>query len=169
MAVIDNYVDPLIVNNTVSKLLRGINAHGAQLLGFYATVEKAAGDSDTSKWRFFKGLPPNLIPWAILVGCDALAGGTSFDLGLYNPNKGTVLSANCFMTAQTLAVAAKLAPMTALNGMGNVDQAVHMKRLYEYAGHTTKTKLAAYDMVLTGNTVGGAAGTISVLMIASQG
>lgn len=172
MAVVDAYVDGNIRTSGfgVSKLLKSAQAHGAQLWAFAATVELAAGDDDGSKYRFFYGLPPNLVPYEIRVGCDTITAGTDFDLGLYRTNLGAVLVKDCLMDGQTLATAAKLGSAQALPGMGIVDIAVVPgKRLFEYAGHTVKNKLAAYDMVLTANTVGSAAGTVSIIMLAFQG
>lgn len=169
MAVVDKYVSDLITGNVVDKLLQAINAHGAHVHAVFATEELAAGDDDGSVYRFFKNVDPNLIPLAILVGCDAITGGTDFDFGIYKPDLGAVIDKDVFMDGQTLATAAKLGLATALNGMGAVDVANYGKRIYEHAGHTVLTKLEAYDLALTGNTVGTAAGTVSVIMLVAQG
>lgn len=172
MAVIDAYVSPFALGNTVSRPDKAINANtGAECYWLYNTFAKAAGDSDTSKWRLFRNLDANLIPVMIVLACDALAGFTSASLGLYKPDVGGAAdAAACFMSAVSIAAgAASLNPKTAFDGMAAVGHNLYGRRLFEHAGHTIKTKRIAYDLVLTGNTVGGAAGNISVGVLLCQG
>lgn len=169
MAVEDKYVSDLITGNVVNKLLAAYNAHGTPIQAVYATEELAAADDDGSKYRFFKNVDPNLIPIAFLVGCDTITSGTDFDLGLYRPDLGAVITKDVFMDGQTLATAAKLGFGVALNGMGNVAIENFGKRIFEHAGHTILNKLESYDIVLTANTVGSAAGTVSIIGLFAQG
>lgn len=172
MAVIDAYVSPNASGNTVSKPDKAINANtGAECFWLYNTFAKAAGDSDTSKWRLFRNLDANLIPIMIMVAGDAIAGFTSASLGLYVPDVGgAAKAAACFMSAVNIAAgAASLNPKTAFDGMVAVGHNLYGRRLFEHAGDTIKTKLIAYDLVLTGNTVGANAGNISVSALFAQG
>lgn len=170
MPVEDKYVSDFISGNFVNKLLPAINAHGAHVHALFATEEIAAADDDGSKYRFFKNLDPNLIPLAIMVGNDAITGGTNYDVGLYRPDLGTVLNKSVFAEGLDMsAAAASLNPKTAKDGMKDLAIENYGRRLFEHAGHTVLTKLEAYDLVLTADTCGTAAGTISVLLLVAQG
>lgn len=169
MAVVDQYVNSNISGNVVTKALKAI-ASGAQIKVMLETFEIAAADSDGSVYRVFKSVDPNLIPLAILVACDAITGGTDFGVGLYNENLGTVINKDAFRAGMDLSSAvASLNPKTALDGMSGVDIANMYKRIFEHAGHTVSNKKASYDIALTGDTVGTAAGTVTVAMLYLQG
>ncbi len=169
MAVENKYTDSNISGNTITKLLSALASGTADLFVAAATFEVAAADDDGSIYRVFKSLNPNLVPLWIGISCDAITGGTDWDLGLYRPDLGAVIIKDVLMDGQTLAVAAKLGPAAALSGLSNVDQANVGRRLFEHAGHTARTKLEAYDMALTANTVGSAAGTVTVVALFAQG
>lgn len=170
MAVEDKYVNSNISGNVVNKLLAGINAHGSHVHALFATVEVAAADSDGSKYRFFKNLDPNLIPLGIFVANDAITAGTDYGVGLYRPDLGAVIDKDAFAAGLDMsAAAASLNPKTAKDGMAAVAIENMGRRIFEHAGHTIQTKLEGYDLVLTADTVGSAAGTISVLMLVAQG
>ncbi len=169
MAVENKYVNSNIQGNVVNKLITALAAGTADLFLAAETFEVAAADDDGSIYRVFKSLNANLVPIWIGISCDAITGGTDWDLGLYRPDLGAVVIKDCLMDGQTLAVAAKLGPAAALSGLSNVDQANVGRRLFEHAGHTPKTKLEAYDMALTANTVGSAAGTVTIVGLFGQG
>lgn len=169
MAVQNKYTSSKITGSTLNQLMTNQEAAtGASGLWAAATFEIAAADDDTSVYRVFKGVNPNLIPISIGISCDTITAGTDWDLGLYRTDLGTVVDADCFMDGQTLATAAKLG-VGALNGMAAVDVANVHWRIFEHAGHTVPTKLEAYDIALTANTVGSAAGTVTVVMNFAQG
>lgn len=171
MAVVNYYVDTTKISGNVVSKLQSMSNVGTDLVHMMIVFDVAATDSATSTYRLFKELDPSLIPVEICIGCTALTGGTSYSLGLYRPGlTGAVLSANVFMNAQTLAVAvASLNPKTALDGLANVGVANMHRKLYEHAGHTVKTKLTGYDLVLTANTPSTVAGTIAVAAKFMQG
>ncbi len=169
MAVVDKYTDTKFTGNILTgDLLSAGNAAANQLFVAIATFEVAAADDDGSVYRVFKNINPSLIPTQIGISCDAITNGTDWDLGLYKPDLGAVVDKDCLMDGQTLASAAKLG-LGALNGMGGVDVADINKRLFEHAGATISTRPEAYDMALTANTVGTAAGTVSITAIFCQG
>lgn len=169
MAVQDKYTDSNISGNAVTKLLKSINAQGAQIGALLATFEVAAADDNGSKYRIFKSLDPNIIPLAILVGTDGITGGTAYDIGLYKPDLGVAIAVDCFAANLDVSGAADLGFATALDGMDAVDIANYGRRLFEHAGHDVTNKLDGYDMVITADTVGTAAGTITALVIYAQG
>lgn len=127
------------------------------------TVEIAAADDDGSKYRLAR-IPANAILKEITIACDAITGGTDFDLGFYDvpeANSGAVISVDALVDGQTLATASRV-----LDGTSNVGIADLHKKAWELAGLSeATTKLV--DIVLTGNTVGTAAGTVTVTTIYS--
>lgn len=170
MAVVDKYTDSNISGNIVNKLLKTLNAGGADPGILFATFEVAAADDDDSVYRVFKSVDPNLIPLFIMVGNDAIADGTDYGLGLYEPDLGAVIDKDAFAADLDMSVAAaSMNPVTAKDGMAAVDIDSYNKRIYEHAGHTVATRLEAYDIAFTADTVGTGAGTISVAIIYVQG
>jgi hypothetical protein len=132
-----------------------------ELIIMIATLEVAAADDDTSTWLLFKGLPNSFRPVRGTLMCDAITAGTDYDIGLYNSDTGVEVDKDIFLDGQTLASASKT-----LNALGSVDIADigAKKTLAELLGLTASTAKARYDVVLTGNTVGSAAGTVTVIL-----
>lgn len=161
MAVEDKYANTDIVSGKKGAPGR---AAPSDLVWIFETIEVAAADTDASVYRFFKNLCPNLIPVSITVMCDAITSGTDYDLGFYKTNLGAVIDKDNLADGLDLSSASKV-----LDGLKDVVIENRGKRLYELAGHTDTTKLAGYDLALTANTVGSAAGTISILACFAQG
>lgn len=171
MAVEDKYILPYASGlYSSTRPEKTLHAHGAESFWLYNTFEVAAADDNGSKYRVFKNLDANLIPIIIAVGNDAITAGTGYDVGLYRPNGGAALDDDCFAATLDMSVAAaSMNPKTAKDGMAAVAIENYGRRLFEHAGHTISNKLNAYDLVLTADTVGTAAGTISVAMLCVQG
>lgn len=118
----------------------------------------AAADDDGSTYLLGK-LPSSFRPHQIKLMCDAITGGTDYDLGFYDPDTGIVVSKDVLMNGQTLASASKT-----LDGMSAVDIANIGKTIAELLSLTPSTAKPYYDLVLTGNTVGTAAGDVVVIV-----
>jgi len=132
--------------------------NGAKFQTIIETVEIASSDNDGSTYRLAR-LQANAVIKGINIFCDAITGGTDYDLGIYDipeTNNGAVIDKDCFMDGQTLASASK-----AINGFSVVDIANYGKQVWELAGLTEATNKAV-DIVLTGNTVGSANGTVTI-------
>lgn len=157
MAVENKYVD----DSTALGLTAEPGAGANEIITFIATEELAAADDDGSVYRFFKDVPSSFKPVEIVVMCDAITGGTDFELGLYDRNFGAVVSKGLFMTGQTLASASRT-----INGLAAVDIADigAKKSIAELLSLTPTTAKPAYDVALTGDTVGTAAGTVTIIM-----
>lgn len=169
MAVLNKYTSSKINGTQLTQLMAPWEAcAGNGSFVASATFEVAALDDDGSIFRVFKNVSPNIIPTWIGISCDAITGGTDWVLGLYKPELGAVISANCLMTTQTLATAAPLG-QGALNGLKGLDVANVNQRIFEIAGHTISNKLDSYDIALTANTIGTVAGTVTVVMEFQQG
>ena len=163
MAVEDKYVNAQIV---AGKKAKAALSTGDKEIVMIAPVELAAADDDGSKYRFFKSVPSDLIPTEITITCDAITGGTDFELGLYKTDLGAVISKGLFMTGQTLATALTRSTGHQL-GLAAVDIANATKTLGELSAQTKVDP--AYDIVLTGDTVGTAAGTVTIIAKFVQG
>jgi hypothetical protein len=57
----------------------------------------------------------------------------------------------------------------AVDGLSAVDIADLENKIYEHAGHTVNTAKQGYDIALTANTVGAAAGTITIIALFLEG
>lgn len=157
MAVENKYVDASIV---AGKNTNPAFSQGAQVMGAVSTFEVAAADSDGSIYRLFKGVSGDLILISALLACDAITGSTAWDFGVYETNLGPVVDADCF--AANVDIAAGFAFGSEKNLLASLPVENIQKRIYEVAGHTIATRKHSYDLALTADTVGSAAGTVSV-------
>lgn len=164
MAVEDKYVD---TNLAAGKITSAVNAQGQTLVTLIATEEIAAADDDGSVYRFFKSVPSNYIPVEITIACDAITGGTDYDLGLYKVGVGgAVVDKDVLMDGQSLGSALTRATGHQL-GLANVNIANINSTLGELSAQTNID--AAYDICLTGNTVGSGAGTVTIIATFARG
>lgn len=133
-----------------------------KLMCAVGTVEIAAADDDTSVYRFVR-VPSNAVITSIKVFCDAITSGTSFDCGLYRTanDGGAVVDADAYASAVSLASAITTGTEIRFEAadIANVE-----KRVWEDAAATADTKYD-YDICLTANTVGSAAGTVSLQVV----
>lgn len=154
MAVEDKYIDSNVEND---KVTNAIHAHGSQMFALAQTFEVAAADDDGSVYRIFPGLEDTLVPLQIDILHDAITAGTDYDLGLYETDSGVVVDKDI------LADGLDLSSAGSKDGLTTVDRANRAKALFELAGKTVANRKGSYDLALTANTVGSAAGTITVI------
>lgn len=157
MAVENKYVDANIV---AGKNTNPAFSQGAQLMAAVSTFEVAAADSDGSVYRLFKGVPGDLILISAKLACDAITGSTDWDLGLYETNLGAEVDKDCW--ADGVDISTGYAFGSEKDMMLTLGVEKIQKRIYEVGGHTIVTRKHSYDIALTANTVGSAAGTVSV-------
>lgn len=163
MAVENKYVE---ANVAAGKLAKAALSSGSETITMIATFEIAAADDDLSVYRLFKAIPSSYIPVQIDIACDTITAGTDFDLGLYEVNLGVEVDKDLLMDGQTLATALTRATGQGL-GLANVNIANATKTLGELSAQAEVD--SAYDIALTGNTVGSAAGTVTVIAHFVQG
>ena len=164
MAVEDKYVNAELAAGKKGSSFATV---GQKTITLVQTEEIATTDDDGSVYRFFKGVPSTYIPTEITIVCDAITGGTNYDLGLYEVGVGeAVVDKDVLMDGQTLATALTRATGHQL-GLGIVDKADVTKTLGELSAQTNVS--AAYDIALTANTVGSAAGTVTIIATFVQG
>jgi len=163
MAVVDKAgsVNNLSSVDTPNALVGEIVTNGAKLRFIRETVEIAAADDDGSKYRLAR-IPANAVIKEATIACDAITGGTDFDLGFYDipsKNSGAVIVKDCLMNGQTLASASRT-----IDGLQSVAIENLQKKAWEIASLSADPKKLV-DVVLTGNTVGTAAGTVTLTLV----
>lgn len=174
MAVENKYINALL-SATTGQLLRASNPLpainvGAEIGVMYDTFEIAAADSDASVYRIFKGVDGNLIPLALLIACDAITAGTVVDFGLYDTDLGAVIDADAFAADLNISSALDFGFATALDGLDAVAIENYGRRIFEHAAHTILTRRGkGYDICMTGDTIGTAAGTVAAMLIYAKG
>jgi hypothetical protein len=166
MAVENKYVNADVV---AEKKAVAAFVHGENRITMVCDFETAAADDAGSVYRLFKNVPASLIPVSIRVSCDAIAGATDVDLGLYEPLEagGAVVDKDCL--ADGLNISAGYTRILGLDGLKDVDYANSDKRLFELGGHTLATRKNGYDIALTMVSDVSAAGTILVIADFVQG
>lgn len=177
---VDYYVDPRLATSTTQntpRLQRGLMGEGTEKRRLTTSFLTPTTDGDGSIYRLFT-VPSTIIISSIVLANDAMAGFTSFSMGLYLPKllqsglAGTVLNAALFSTGLTFAAAhnsfvggldglAALPPQTvnSTSGKGNCNS-----MLYELLGETVNgnSRYAQFDIVLTATTRGATAGNVAV-------
>lgn len=158
MAVINDYVYSAIKKDRANPTYSG-RLETSVIMGTFAV---AAADDDGSVYRLDR-LPADAIITKVDISCDAITGGTSYDLGFYdvkNPvtGVGAAVSKNALMSAVDLSGGkTRVAPQ---NGLAAVAIGSLGKRIYELLGKTRQNMAAEYDLAITANTVGTTAGNI---------
>lgn len=157
MAVEDKYTESNV--SLGNKGIIGVGGH--ELITFTAYAAIAAADDDGSKYRLVKNIPSSFRPVRCNIATTAITGGTDYELGIYDTNLGAVVSKGLFMTNQTLAVASRV-----LDGLSAVTLANlgARKTIAELLSLTPSTAKSVYDLVLTADTVGTAAGDVVVIL-----
>jgi len=140
----------------VPPTLPNVRTNGAKVQQVLAVVEVAAGDDDNSTFRVAR-IPSNAVLSSIAIANDAITGGTDYDLGIAYP-AGATIDADALVDGVSLATGTSNA--FSVNGMSAVDIANTGKYLWELAGLTVDPQ-GDLDLILRGNTIGTAAGTIA--------
>lgn len=141
---------------------------GAPLYLATEAVAIAAGDDDGSVYRFFR-VRSDVVIACFEVYSDAVTDGTDFDLGVYQTaaNGGAVVEKDLFADAQSLASALLTGTRIRFHDTTNSPIQDHDMQLWECLGLSADPQIE-YDICLTGNTVGSAAGDV-VLYMYTQG
>jgi hypothetical protein len=163
MAVQNKWVD---ANVAAGDKGNPANIMPGKVFAFACTFEVAAADDDGSIYKLAK-LGANLVPLQLKVNNDAITAGTDYDLGLYKED-GVVADKDLFADGADLSSAHAMG--SELDGLTNLGIENVGKCLYELLGLTVATRTQdSYVLALTANTVGSAAGTISVRGLFIQG
>lgn len=140
---------------------------GATVRSIVTELEVAAADDNGSIYRLARLSSQDVIK-NITIYNDAITGGTDYDLGLYEPGPGGAekdkdLLVNGADLSSANGIGSGLSGLSALT-INDLD-----KNVMELAGDTASTGRRYYDLALTGNTVGTAAGTVVVVVDLLQG
>ncbi len=164
MAVVNTKSTAITNADATPKVANNSYIENGKMRVSVGTVEVAAADDDASVFRFVR-IPSGARVHSIRVFCDALTSGTSFDCGIYknSADGGAVVDVDSFASAVDLSTAITAGTEIRFEA---ADIAQIEKRMFEQAG----VALAAdpfleYDICLTANTIGSAAGTISLAVI----
>lgn len=126
------------------------------------TVETAAADDDGSVYRVARLRSSDRIS-QILLANDAITAGTDYDVGVYR----TASDGGAVVTKDVFADGLDLSSAVAFRDVAYHDQATDISevqmRIWERLGLSEDPQVE-YDICLTGNTVGSAAGTLSVVI-----
>lgn len=126
-----------------------------------ATIEVAAADDDTSIYRLIR-VPSNAVMQSLVLFNDAITAGTSYDFGLLqtaaNGGGATGADIDVFATAVDLSSARTTGTEILFEAL-NIDQMG--RRVWEILGLSSDPG-REYDLVASANTVGTAAGTITI-------
>ena len=158
MAVEDKYVDTAVAAGDAGS---GFATQGQDVKCMRKTFEVAAADDDGSVYRVFKNVNPHILVLKVDVTNDAITSGTDYDIGLYETGvAGTVLDKD--VLADGLDLSSANAVGSELSGLSAVDAANAEKALFELVSESIGALKGGYDIAVTANTVGSAAGTVSL-------
>lgn len=124
-----------------------------------ATVEVAAADDNDSVYRLFRVHSSWRID-AIEIACDAITGGTAFDIGLYDVADGAVVTSQQTRFASAVDLSSALTRVDKTYEATATDISKVEKRLWDFMGLAADTN-KFYDLAMTATTVGTGAGTIT--------
>ena len=166
MAAVDKYINAIAEEG--EKPFPAVNVNGVGLVAMAATFEVAAADDDASVYRVFKSLPASLVPIDIRINNDAITAGTDYDLGFYKPEKGVVIDKDSLVDGGDLSSAHAMgSPLSGVTALGQEYVGKNIGGILN-AKLSNTTRYDSVDLCLTANTVGTAAGTISVTAIFAQ-
>lgn len=138
----------------------GSHKHAGIVLSSNDSAEVAAADDNGSVYRILR-LPSYARILRLELLNDAIAGGSDYDLGVYEiaDNGGLVKDADLFADLVSM-VAERTLGFNAMYERG-LDIADGDQRLWELLGEASDP-FRDYDIALTGNVVGTAAGTLQL-------
>lgn len=137
------------------------------------TFEIAAADDDADTYTFFP-VPLDARIDDLQIVNDAITAGTDYDFGFYKitaNNLGAVIDADILADGIDCSSARAVWTSILYTGTGAADQGSVGQRLWQYLGYASITAARAANqtnqvyMVVTANTVGSAAGTLSAKLI----
>lgn len=143
----------------VTQVASFLSANGAPLNVAVATVEVAAADDNASVYRMLQ-VPSNAIITRLEILNDAIAGATDYDVGLYKQARygGAAVDVDLLCDGLDMTVERYL-PLDATFQIRGIETAE--QRLWQLLGLTADPQVV-YELCFTANTVGTAAGTLSI-------
>jgi hypothetical protein len=137
------------------------DSHG-RLMSKVETIETASADSTNQQLRFFRVNAQDRIT-RITIQCDAIAGLTESDLGVYLPNGGAVVDIDAYVDGVDFHVGLDAGTTASLNYAYAAKNIVDAKeKVWEDASVSADPGNVQYDLVLTNVSDVSAAGTITI-------
>lgn len=118
------------------------------------SFELAAADDDTGVYRIGR-IPVTARHIVVRHGSDDITSGTDFDIGFYKPES----LGGAAVDADAIADGLDYSGSDALTAI-YPDPAAYGKTAWQYAGLSAKPDYGYFDIAITANTVGSAAGTL---------
>jgi hypothetical protein len=113
------------------------------------SLETASADSVAQQYRFFRMNAQDRIT-DIMIQCDAVAGLTSVEVGLYDINGGDAVSVACYVAAVDWHTGLDAGTTASLNYRFSVPNIVDAKdKVWEDGGVSADPGNVQYDFVLT--------------------
>lgn len=145
------------------KKFSAINGSGTKVFYTEAYASVAASNDDGSVYRLFPDVPANLVPINICIQNEAITSGSDYDLGLYEVNNGAVVDKDILADGLDMSSARTVATW---NNAGLTSVPITQATSKTLATLSAQTNpSASYDIALTANTVGSAAGVIKAMML----
>lgn len=162
---VENKKSTLVTNaDATPKAATTSYINDGQLKEQIGTLEVDAANDDGSVFRMCR-IPSNARISELALKNDAIVGGTDYDIGVYDiadVNSGAVVDAD--ILAATLDLSAANDQFAEVETVAEEDVE---QRLWELLG-LSEDPAKVYDIALTGNTVGTAAGTLALRLRYTQ-
>ena len=153
---------------TALRVFNDVRVAGAGLKVASGTVEVEAADNDAHIYALVR-LPAQATIWSVLLMSDAIAGATDYDFGGFTPVEGSgdPVAVDADALCDGIDINAGKAVPTEIMGTGSKpDPANYGKPLWELLGVSADPgDHVMYDLGFLANTVGTAAGTITVAVL----
>jgi hypothetical protein len=159
MAIVNTKALALANADAKPTIFTGSYIAGGRLRQIVGTIEVAAADDDGSTYRVARVWSGWRIA-SILVFNDAITGGSAYDIGLAETDDGAAVDDDAYASALDLSSASTAGAERAFEARDIADAG---NRVFEDAG-LSEDPHRWYDLVLTGDTVGTGAGTITVMV-----
>ena len=168
MAVENKYTNADVA---AGKLTSASSVTGDKDVTIFFNFEVAAADDNGSVYRIAKSVNSNSIVKEITLFNDAITAATDYDIGLYETTgedgvDGPVIDKDVYLDGED--ISSGNARASAVNGLTAIAIENIDKTIYENGGATLETKKRNYDIAITANVVGTAAGTISGYIVLVQ-
>ena len=129
------------------------------------TVPVAAADNDADVVRLCR-VRSNWSIKHIWIYNDAITAGTDYDVGLYTIDGGALVDVDAYENTVDLSSARTAVPYDAAFGTRNIN--LVNQQVWQDAGATTDPNIE-YDLAMLANTIGSAAGDITVIVEYTDG
>lgn len=130
-----------------------------------ATEEVAAADDNGSVYRFFKAVPVDEVPVLLFQENDAITSGTDYEIGVYETDTGAAIDIDILQGTTDYSSASTGFGNNGLSAVDEANKGLSFKDLINTVVGAGTVTYPTIDIAVTANTVGSAAGTITLTLI----